>query len=190
MASPTARRSGAAGASVAEVVLLPSMKNCFVNLPAALVAPLLNSNTLTQNVVVELTFRAAAPAGAEARTGRPASTEARSIYMGWTGMQAQSKLSPLIGRDSIKSSGGRQEQEVATIELDATFGRRAGLSEGTKVCRYNSMNNTFRHGQEEFRHEPVLFGVCRLMACVVGQYIAPCRSSASAYNPHRAIDPN
>ncbi|KAJ8608784.1 hypothetical protein MRB53_039469 [Persea americana] len=118
-------------ASIAEVALLPALKHCLVNLPISLVTTLLNSNTLLQNVIVELTFRPPPSSGAEPR-GR-AAAEARSVYLGWTGMQSQTKLSPLTGRDSIRSSGGRQDQDVAVVELDAAFGRRLGLHEGMKV---------------------------------------------------------
>ena len=34
----------------AELILLPNLKNCLLNLPSTLVSVLLNSNTLAQNV--------------------------------------------------------------------------------------------------------------------------------------------
>lgn len=132
--SVAGRRSGGSGSSTTvEVVLLPSLKNCLLNLPASLVALLLNSNTIAQNVVVELQYRQPPPAGQDARSKAAATTQ--SVYLGWTGMQSQTKLSPLIGRDGIRggSGGGRGEQEVATVEVDATLARRLGLSEGMKV---------------------------------------------------------
>ena len=49
-------------------------------------------------------------------------------------MQSQAKLAPVVGREGLAAARGqRQEQEVPTVEVDATFGRLLGLSEGMKV---------------------------------------------------------
>lgn len=135
MASNT-RRSPAASSAQAEVVLLPSLKSCLLNLPSSLVALLLNSNTIAQNVVVELSHRQqSAAGGADAQA--KANAVKKSVFLGWTGMQSQPKLAPVVGRDGIGGSrgggSGRQEQEVSTVEIDSTFGRLLGLSEGMKV---------------------------------------------------------
>lgn len=117
-----------------ELVLLPSLKNCLLNLPSSLVAVLLNSNTVAQNVVVELTYRASAPPSQDPK--QKSASVSKSIFLGWTGMQSQSKLTPVVGREGIagaRGGGGRQEQEVPTVEVDATFGRLLGLNEGMKV---------------------------------------------------------
>lgn len=64
------------------------------------------------------------------------------MWFGWTGMQSQGRLAGLVGREGIRgakgdgggSGGGlREGQEVAVVEVDATFGRLVGLSEGMKV---------------------------------------------------------
>lgn len=57
----------------------------------------------------------------------------RSIYLGWTGMQSQTKLAPMVDKRGINRSGGRQEQDVATVEVDVSFGRLLGLADGQKV---------------------------------------------------------
>jgi len=49
-------------------------------------------------------------------------------------MQSQSKLAPIVDRRGIKRSSGRQEQDVAIVEMDATLARMFGISEGQKVC--------------------------------------------------------
>jgi peroxin-1 len=100
----------------AEVSLLPNLKNCLLNLPSSLVNVLLNSNAVVQNVVVELSFRQAA--GSDGKPGKQ-----QSVFLGWTGMRSQTRR-----------AGVRQEQEVAGVEVDGTFGRLVGLREGTKVC--------------------------------------------------------
>ncbi|KAK3718927.1 Peroxisome biosynthesis protein pex1 [Vermiconidia calcicola] len=121
----------------AELTLLPSLKNCLLNLPSSLVAVLLNSNTVAQNVVVELSYRQPAPAGQQQQDAKQkaAASVSKSVFLGWTGMQSQSKLAPVVGKDGIAGSrdGGRQEREVPTVEVDATFGRLLGLGDGMKV---------------------------------------------------------
>ena len=97
-------------------------------------AATLPTYTVAQNVVVELSYRQPAPPSSDPKQ-KPASIS-KSVYMGWTGMQSQAKLAPIVGRDGIaggRGSSGRQEQEVSVVEVDATFGRLLGLSEGMKV---------------------------------------------------------
>ncbi|WPH03809.1 Hypothetical protein R9X50_00669200 [Acrodontium crateriforme] len=130
----SARRAPSSTAQ-AEVVLLPNLKNCLLNLPSSLVSLLLNSNTLAQNVVVELSFRQTTPPNPSDPKAKPGSVP-KSVFLGWTGMQSQTKSAPLVGRDGIagaRSGGGRQDQDISTVEIDATFGRLIGLSEGLKV---------------------------------------------------------
>ncbi|KAK3677703.1 Peroxisome biosynthesis protein pex1 [Recurvomyces mirabilis] len=121
------------GQAQAEVVLLPHLRNCLLNLPAALVAVLLNSNTIAQNVVVELSYRVSGSAGAGTdQKQKPAGTT-KSLFLGWTGMQSQSRLAaPGLGRDGGRGSS-KEQTTVPAVELDATFGRLLGLSEGMKV---------------------------------------------------------
>lgn len=68
-----------------------------------------------QNVVVELSFKQAP--GSDGKPGKQ-----QSVFLGWTGMRSQTRR-----------SGPRQEQEVAGVEVDGTFGRLLGLREGMKV---------------------------------------------------------
>lgn len=52
-------------------------------------------------------------------------------------MQSKRKLAPVVGRDGISGSRGsavNREQDVPVVELDTTFARTLGLSEGQKVC--------------------------------------------------------
>ncbi|KAL4956146.1 P-loop containing nucleoside triphosphate hydrolase protein [Aspergillus filifer] len=110
--------------TTAEVALLP-LKNCLVNLPPSLVSLLVNANTTAQNVIVELQFRPT--------VGRDGSTTPRSCYLGWTGMPSKRRIAPVVGRDGINSSSSTREQDAATVELDTTFGRVLGLSDGQRV---------------------------------------------------------
>lgn len=48
-------------------------------------------------------------------------------------MPSRRKLAPVVGKDGI-SSGSSAREELATVELDTTFGRLLGLAEGQKVC--------------------------------------------------------
>src|SRR5689334_11381064 len=116
-----------------EVSLLPSLKSCLVNLPASLVTVLSNANTIAQNVVVELIYRPNLPPSSEKDKSQSSS---RSVFVGWTGMQSKRKIAPVVTRDGI--AGGRggtvgREQDVAVVEVDATFARLIGLADTSKV---------------------------------------------------------
>jgi len=117
--------------SAAEISLV-HLKNCLVNLPAALVNLLVSINTPAQNVIVQLQYRVPAPANDTAQPGT--SSTQRNIYLGWTGMPSRPKIVSLVGRDSITSSrAGGREQEIASVEIDATLAATLGISDGTKV---------------------------------------------------------
>ncbi|KAL1634205.1 Peroxisome biosynthesis protein pex1 [Neofusicoccum ribis] len=125
----------------AEVALLHSLKNCLVNLPASLVSVLVNANAVAQNVVVELTYRQASPDSTATPNG--AKSVQRSVFLGWTGMQAQRRPAPVVGRDGIAGSRGTpvgREQDLAVVELDATFGRLLGLADGQKFLELNFLS--------------------------------------------------
>jgi peroxin-1 len=138
----SSRRSASGGGSPstsAEIVLLPALKNCFVNLPASLVGLLVNSNTAVQNVVVEIAYKSTSGGGGDGAKGKTAPTT-QSVYFGWTGMQSKAKLAPVVGKDGIRSGTGRHDQEVAVVEVDATFARLLGLGEGLKVRGGNGLH--------------------------------------------------
>lgn len=78
-----------------------------------------------QNVIIELQYKS----NAGKADGAPPQ---RSCFLGWTGMPSKRRLAPVVGREGI-NSGFSREQEVATVELDTTFGRLLGLAEGQKV---------------------------------------------------------
>ncbi|GFF54881.1 peroxisome biosynthesis protein PAS1 [Aspergillus udagawae] len=122
--------------STAEVSLVP-LKNCLVNLPPSLVSLLVNANTAAQNVIVELQYR---PASGRANSN----PSQRSCYLGWTGMPSKRKLAPVVGREGI-SSGSTRELDVSTVEVDTTFGRVLGLSEGQKVGIYIHVDPPVAH---------------------------------------------
>jgi peroxin-1 len=90
---------------------------------------------VAQNVVVELNYRQPTPRTVDNADKAPTSAT-KSIFVGWTGMQSKRKLASLVGREGIAGSRGTavgREQEVALVELDATFARLLGITEGTKV---------------------------------------------------------
>ncbi|SMY25896.1 unnamed protein product [Zymoseptoria tritici ST99CH_1A5] len=125
--APSGGGSSSANATNVEISLLPGLKSCLVNLPASLVGLLQNANTLAQNVIVEVHFRPPPSSGSD---GRSKSSSVQSVYMGWTGMQSQTRMGSLVGRDGVRERG---DKEVAGVEVDATFGRRVGLGEGMKA---------------------------------------------------------
>lgn len=54
----------------------------------------------------------------------------RSAYVGWTGMPSRTRPASVINTDRARSG---REQETQTVEIDATFGKVLGLSEGQKI---------------------------------------------------------
>lgn len=82
-------------------------------------------------MVVQLDYRPPTVTTQEGKSNEAA--QSKSVFLGWTGMQSQAKLAPIVGRGGI-----RQEQDVATVEIDATFARTLGIADGTKVELFRS----------------------------------------------------
>ncbi|KAJ1331051.1 peroxin-1 [Microdochium nivale] len=118
--------------TTAAEISLVHLKNCLVNLPAALSNILVSINTPAQNVIVQLQYRVPAPSNGTSPSSN--TSVQRNIYLGWTGMPSRPKAAPLVGRDSITSGrGAGRDQEIASIEIDATLAGTLGISDSTKV---------------------------------------------------------
>ncbi|KIX07058.1 uncharacterized protein Z518_05035 [Rhinocladiella mackenziei CBS 650.93] len=113
----------------AEVALV-SLKNCLVNLPPGLIALISNTNIPAQNVVVELQYRSPTLSSSAISSGNTAGFQ-RSAYVGWTGMPSRTRPASIISNDRARP--GSREQDVPMVEIDATFAKLLGLSEGQKV---------------------------------------------------------
>ncbi|KAL1968522.1 hypothetical protein VTN77DRAFT_1732 [Rasamsonia byssochlamydoides] len=125
----------------AEVALVP-LKNCLVNLPSSLVSLLVNANAAAQNVIVELQYRSSVSwPGSQSNSG----PTQRSSYLGWTGMPSKRKLAPVVGKDGISGGSSAREHEVAVVEIDTTFGRVLGLTEGQKVGLFVHLDPPVAH---------------------------------------------
>jgi peroxin-1 len=48
-------------------------------------------------------------------------------------MQSQRRLAPVVGRDGLRGSQATSQQDIPAVEVDTTFARLIGLSEGQKV---------------------------------------------------------
>lgn len=48
-------------------------------------------------------------------------------------MQSQRRLAPVVGRDGLRGNQSTSQQDIAAVEVDTTFARLIGLSEGQKV---------------------------------------------------------
>ncbi|CAI6341792.1 unnamed protein product [Periconia digitata] len=117
----------------AEVALQQSLKNCLVNLPSSLVSILVNANTIAQNVIVELSYRQ--PLLSVSSDSKNASPQ-KSVFLGWTGMQSKRRPAPVVSREGLSGTRGgpaAREQDIQAVEIDTTFARLVGLSEGQKV---------------------------------------------------------
>lgn len=56
-------------------------------------------------------------------------------------MPSKRKLPPVVGREGISGTrAGSREQEIASVEIDTTFGRVLGLTEGQKVPTLRTLN--------------------------------------------------
>ncbi|KAK7747748.1 Peroxisome biosynthesis protein pex1 [Diatrype stigma] len=120
--------------STAAEISLVHLKNCLVNLPSSLVNLLVTINTPAQNVIVELNYRVPSSTNGTASGGGGSSSSQRSIYLGWTGMPSKRKIAPIVGRDGINTTrGSGRDQEVTSVELDATLAATLGLSDGQKI---------------------------------------------------------
>jgi peroxin-1 len=85
---------------------------------------------VAQNVVVELSYRQPPPPGAsDARTASPQ----KSVFVGWTGMQSKRRLAAVVDRNGLRNSPAASQQDIAAVEVDATFARLIGLNEAQKV---------------------------------------------------------
>ncbi|KAL2427076.1 Peroxisomal ATPase PEX1 [Exophiala dermatitidis] len=113
----------------AEVALV-SLKNCLVNLPPGLIALISNTNIPAQNVVVELQYRSQTLSTGAISSGNTAGFQ-RSAYVGWTGMPSRTRPASMINNDRARAGG--REQESQMVEIDATFAKVLGLSEGQKI---------------------------------------------------------
>ncbi|KAL7629107.1 Peroxisome biosynthesis protein pex1 [Parahypoxylon ruwenzoriense] len=128
--APAKRRNAL---STAAEISLVHLKNCLVNLPTSLVNLLVNVNTPAQNVIVELNYRVPSFANGSHQANGSLSSQ-RSIYVGWTGMPSKRKIAPIVDRDGITSMrGSGRDQEVASVEMDATLAATLGLSDGYKA---------------------------------------------------------
>ncbi|KAI9728496.1 MAG: Peroxisome biosynthesis protein pex1 [Chrysothrix sp. TS-e1954] len=112
--APPKRRAGPSP-SPAELSLR-ELKTCLVNLPPQMVAMLLDNQVVVQNVIVEVTWeQVIIQRGSEKRE-----TRERSVFVGWSGMQSKQKPSS-------------SSSTTASVEIDGTFAKTLGLTEGQKI---------------------------------------------------------
>ncbi|KAL8868826.1 MAG: hypothetical protein Q9174_004727 [Haloplaca sp. 1 TL-2023] len=113
--------------TAAEVALI-SLKNCLVNLPQSVIDIIAAINVPVQNVVVELQIQKASNTEAK----RNGEETRRFIYAGWSGMPSSTKPTDPPMNWKQRNRAGK-ETGISTVEIDATFGRALGLTDGQKV---------------------------------------------------------
>ncbi|KAL2270186.1 hypothetical protein VTJ83DRAFT_2370 [Remersonia thermophila] len=123
--------------SASAEIALVHLQNCLVNLPPSLAALLANTNTPSQNVIVEISYRVPAANGSPSSSSpvspSSSSSSTKSIYLGWTGMPSKRRVAPIVGRQGISGPRGARDQELSLVELDATLAATLGLRDGQKV---------------------------------------------------------
>jgi peroxin-1 len=92
------------------VVAFSSLRNALVNVPPKLEAALNASNTLAQNVVIQIAWK---------EGGKD-----KNAFTGWTGVSCRKTSSPM---------GARKNENVAMFDIDPAFAANVGLREGTRV---------------------------------------------------------
>ncbi|KAI4131335.1 MAG: hypothetical protein LQ338_001290 [Usnochroma carphineum] len=119
-------------------IRLTSLKNCLVNLPQSLVDTLATTNAPAQDVVVEILTKDGAISKKDEKPVQ------RSIYVGWSGMPSVTRPAPLASRGReqgfVKASADK-----ATVDIDATFGRMLGLTEGQQVGLFMHLDPPLAH---------------------------------------------
>ena len=147
----------------AQVLFLPSLKNCLANLPAVLVSALLDANAvclrillnssladqpsqqITQKIVVELRYRDTSLAQDDTKDGI---IPDKVAYLGWTGMQSTNKaVLPTTKRPFNHSRGAlkSEEKHIPLIEIDSIFGRLLGLRDRQKVLLWAHLQSRMTH---------------------------------------------
>ncbi|KAJ5711419.1 hypothetical protein N7488_005575 [Penicillium malachiteum] len=165
--------------TTAEVALIP-LKNCLVNLPPSLVSLLVNADTTAQNVIIELQYKS--PTGKA--NGAPPE---RSCFLGWTGMPSKRRLAPVVSRDGI-GAGYSREQEIATVELDTTFGRLLVIELHATFLELNLLsqiralpNPSYADAQSEHMHPLALHLSPTSTANIVVTSLTPTPSTTSPF---------
>lgn len=92
------------------IVAFGSLRNALINVPPKLEAALNASNTLAQNVIVQISWK---DGGKE-----------KNVYTGWTGFSCRKTSSPM---------DPRKTDVIPMFEIDPAFASNVGLREGTRV---------------------------------------------------------
>jgi peroxin-1 len=92
------------------VAAFSSLRNALINVPPKIEAALNASNTLAQNVVIQISWKDG--------------SKDKNAFTGWTGVSCRKTSSPV---------GPRKNDGVAMFDIDPAFAANVGLREGTKV---------------------------------------------------------
>ena len=87
------------------------LRNALINVPPRVEAALIASNTLAQNVVVQITWKEAG--------------KDKNVFTGWTGVSCRKTAPAVVGQ--------RKGDSTAMFEIDPVFATNVGLREGTRV---------------------------------------------------------
>lgn len=110
-------------------VVYATLRNCFINLPASLIALISNTNSPVQNVIVELKYQTQVLSATSVSSAR-ATGFTRTAYTGWTGLPSRTRPASLLSHERSRTS---RDGDIQTLEIDALFARNLGLSEGQVI---------------------------------------------------------
>jgi peroxin-1 len=87
-----------------------ALRNALINVPPKIEAALNASNSLAQNVVIQISWK---DGGKD-----------KHAYAGWTGVSCRKTTSPI---------GPRKSENISIFDIDPAFAGTIGLKEGTRV---------------------------------------------------------
>jgi peroxin-1 len=92
------------------IAAFASLRNALINVPPRIEAALNASNALTQNIIIQISWK---------EGGKD-----KNAYTGWTGVSCRKTISPV---------GARKNDLIPMFDIDPAFAANLGLREGTRV---------------------------------------------------------
>src|SRR5437667_1273152 len=125
------------------IVAFESLRNALINVPPRIEAALNASNTLAQNVVIQISWKEG--------------TRDKNAYTGYTGVSCRKTASPV---------GGRKNDLIPMLDIDPVFATNVGLREGVRVHLTVHHDAVVAHA---IHVEPLTADDWEIMVCLFGE---------------------